>query len=95
MTSSVKVQTNPENHQLKGRLRVKMHHKRADFISTIKGRTEKPVIAVNAHHKRADFLSTIKGRTEKSIVTAEESIEDTKIKNFTQGRIITEDNLFP
>ena len=72
-----------------------MHHKRADFISTIKGRTEKPVVAVNTHHKRADFLSTIKGRTEKYIVAAKESIEDTKIKNFTQECIIAEDNFFP
>ena len=71
-----------------------MHHKRADFISTIKGQTEKTVVAVNTHHKRADLLSTIQ-RTEQTIVAAEESIEDTKIKNFTQGRIITEDNFFP
>ena len=48
----------------KGRLGVKMHHKRAHFLSTIKGQTEKPVVctAVNTHHKRADFLSIIKGR---------------------------------
>ena len=71
MRSSIEVQTYPENHQSKRETRSKK--------CTIKGQTEKLVIAVNMYHKKADFLSTIKGRTEKSIVPAEESIEATKI----------------
>ena len=79
----------------KGRVGGKTHHKRANFISTIKTRTEKPVvwIAVNTHRKMTDFFRHHRRRTEKYVVAVEESIEDTKIKLHPRSRY--RGSLFP